>query len=201
MIKCLIFPGTANHTGMMMPLSLWGTLAEKPHSYPWFIFPFISIDHSDCKNHSFIKARLAAFVLVQMKFTKCTSVTHSFGSFLPPLLSPYNLVGVMWQGWIFRVTAAWLPLLKRDKVSGRIFTAIYLPLINSQLHFLPVFYLLSRKLGFGIPKNSTSSFVKASIKKQEAIPFHHSQMKDFHTEWRQQWFVQETRYLMSLQHL
>lgn len=200
MIKCLIFPGTANHTGMMMPLSLWGTLAEKPHSYPWFIFPFISIDHSDCKNHSFIKAGLAAFVAVQMKFTKCTFVRHSLGSFLAPLLPLYNLVGVMWRGWIFQVTAAWLPLLTRDKGSGRIFTAIYLPLINSQLICLPVFYLLSIKLCFGIPKNATSSFVKSSINKQEAIWFHHSQMKDFHTE-RQQWFVQETWYLMSLQHL
>lgn len=138
MIKCLIFPGTANHTAMMMPLSLWGTLAEEPHFYPWFIFPFISIDHSDCKNHSFIKAGLAAFVLVQLKWTKCTFGTHSLGSF--SLRSPpYNLVVVMWQGWIFWVTAVWLPLLTRDKSRGRIFTAIYLPLINSQPLCLPVF--------------------------------------------------------------
>lgn len=76
----------------------------------------------------------------------------------PPTL--YNLVGVMWQGWIFWVTAAWLSLLKRDKASGRIFAAIYLPLINSQILWLPVFYLLSRKLCFGTPKNATSPFVE-----------------------------------------
>lgn len=80
LIECLIFPGTANHTGMMMPLSLWSILSEKPRAYPWFIFPFIAIDCSDCKNHSFIKAGLAAFVLVQVKFTKCSFVTHSRGS-------------------------------------------------------------------------------------------------------------------------
>lgn len=39
------------------------------------------------QNHSFIKAGLAAFVLVQLKFTKCSFVTHSLGSFSPPLSS------------------------------------------------------------------------------------------------------------------
>lgn len=139
MMKCLILLGTANHTGMMMPLSLQGSFLTELHSYPWFIFPFMSIDHSDCKNHSFIKAGLTAFVLVQLKFTKCTFVTLFFGS--SPLSLFYNLIVVMWQGWILWVTAVWLPLLTRDKGSGRIFTAIYLPLIISEQLCLCVFYL------------------------------------------------------------
>lgn len=68
-------------------------------------------------------------------------------AFLPPLLL-HNLVGIMWQGWIFWVTAVWLPLLTRDKGSGKNFTAFYLLLINSQLLCLPVFYVLSRNLYF-----------------------------------------------------
>lgn len=188
-------PRTGNHTGMMMPLSLWGTISEKPHSYPWFIFPFISIDHSDSKNHSFINAGLAAFVLVQVKFTKCTIVTHSLGSFSSP--SPlYNLVGVMWQGWIYWVMAVWLPLLTRDKGNGRIFSAIYLSLINSQL-LSALFFILSRKLYFGTLETVTFSFVETNRIKQESSPLLHSEIKGFHTEWRQQWSVQEPRYHMS----
>lgn len=175
MIKCLIFPGTANHTGMMMPLSLGGTLAEKPHSYPWFIFPFISIDHSDCKNHSFIKAGLAAFVLVQMKFTKRTFVTRSLGVSAPkPRL--YN-VGIMWQGWIFWVTAVWLAVLTRIKAveeSSQLFIFLW-SLLNFSVFFC--FICLTWKLCFSTPENATSSFVRSN--KQATISFHHGEIKVF----------------------
>ena len=167
MIECLIFPGTANHKGTMMPLSLWGTLTKKPYSYSWFIFPFICIDLSDCRNHSYIKAELTTFVLAQMKFTKCSFVSHSYAS-LSPHSRPYSLVGAMWQQWIFLVTAVWLPLLTRDKGSGRIFTAIYLPLISLQPFCLPAFYLLSRNPSVGTPETEASSFVKTNRYKQEA---------------------------------
>lgn len=101
----------------------------------------------------------------------------AFPWYLPPSSPSYNLVGVMWQGWILWVTAVWLPLLTRDKSRGRIFTAIYLALINSQLLCLPVFYILSRKLYFGTLETATSSFVRRI--KLKASSLHHGGIKDF----------------------
>lgn len=145
MIKCLIFSRTANHTGMMMPLSQWGTLAKKPQSFPLI---YISLhQHQPLTLQKKKKQGSLLLLLCNCKSPNILSLHIPLVAFLPPLLL-HNLVGIMWQGWIFWVTAVWLPLLTRDKGSGKNFTAFYLLLINSQLLCLPVFYVLSRNLYF-----------------------------------------------------
>lgn len=85
----------------------------------------------------------------------------------------------MWRRWIFSVTVVWLPPLTRDKGSGRIFTAIYLPLINSQLLCLALFYLLTINISFGTAEIVTSSFVKTKRNGQALPSLHDSEIKTF----------------------